>query len=137
ASFACTVLTQESLLDLLFVGTQSYCFTAGRGLAHADQMLEVLASVQTCANQPFGTLEHLVLNHSQVVSGCICILLAWDEARREFVSKLKALGIPVLVLVIVEHGQNKSLDPGPLREEPDRFRVLEVGQIEPELAKLG
>jgi len=28
ASFACTVLTQESLLDLLFVGNQSYCFTA-------------------------------------------------------------------------------------------------------------
>ena len=32
ASFACTVLTQESLLDLLFVGNRSYCFTAGRGL---------------------------------------------------------------------------------------------------------
>ncbi len=33
ASFACTVLTQESLLDLLFVGPESYCLTAGRGLA--------------------------------------------------------------------------------------------------------
>ena len=32
-----TVLTtQESLLDLLFVGNQSYCFTSGRGLAHAQ-----------------------------------------------------------------------------------------------------
>ncbi len=48
ASFACTVLTQESLLDLLFVGPEAYCFTAGRGLAHADQMLEILASVQPC-----------------------------------------------------------------------------------------
>ena len=46
ASFACTVLTQESLLDLLFVGPQSYCFTAGRGLAQADQMLEILAAVR-------------------------------------------------------------------------------------------
>ncbi len=42
ASFACTALTQESLLDLLFVGNQSYCFTAGRGLGYADQMLEIL-----------------------------------------------------------------------------------------------
>src|SRR2546423_5412940 len=40
ASFACALLTQESLLDLLFVGSQSYCFTAGRGLAQADRMLE-------------------------------------------------------------------------------------------------
>src|SRR6516165_10743961 len=53
ASFACTVQTQESLLDLLFVGPQSYCFTGGRGLAHADQMLEILASVRVCYEQPF------------------------------------------------------------------------------------
>ena len=33
ASFACSIQTQESLLDLLFVGPQAYCFTAGRGLA--------------------------------------------------------------------------------------------------------
>ena len=46
ASFACTLPTQESLLDLLFVGPQSYCFTAGRGVAHVDQMLEILASVR-------------------------------------------------------------------------------------------
>ncbi|HUZ08255.1 MAG TPA: DUF58 domain-containing protein, partial [Candidatus Paceibacterota bacterium] len=53
ASFACAVLTQESLLDLLFVGPESYCFTAGRGLAHADQMLEILASVKNCAGKNF------------------------------------------------------------------------------------
>ncbi len=53
ASFACGVLTQESLLDLLFVGAQAYCFTTGRGLAHVDQMLEILASVRMCVDQPF------------------------------------------------------------------------------------
>ena len=101
ASFACTLPTQESLLDLLFVGPQSYCFTAGRGVAHVEQMLEILASVRGCADQPFRALEHLVLGHVEVVSGCICVLLAWDEARRGFIGKLKALGVPVLVLVIV------------------------------------
>ncbi len=121
ASFACTLPTQESLLDLLFVGPQSYCFTAGRGVAHVEQMLEILASVRPCADQPFRALEHLVLSHIQVVSGCICVLLAWDEARREFIRKLKALGVPVLALVIVPSGQAQPLDPGPLSDEPDRF----------------
>ena len=51
ASFACTIQTQESLLDLLFVGAEAYCFTAGRGLAHADQMLEILASVRVCTEK--------------------------------------------------------------------------------------
>ena len=58
ASFACTLPTQESLLDLLFVGPQSYCFTAGRGVAHVEQMLEILASVRACSDQPFRALEH-------------------------------------------------------------------------------
>jgi len=136
ASFAYTLLTQASLLDLLFVGPQSYCFTAGRGLAHTDQMLEILASVQACQEQPFSTLEHLVLNHANVLSGCICVMAAWDEPRRNFVQKLNMLGVPLLVLVIVEPGRGDALKAGPMRDEPERFCVLEVGQIEQGLAKL-
>jgi uncharacterized protein (DUF58 family) len=46
ASFACSMGTQESLLDLMFVGSQAVCLTTGRGLGQAEQALEVLASVQ-------------------------------------------------------------------------------------------
>jgi hypothetical protein len=136
ASFACSIRTQESLLDLLFVGPQSYCFTAGRGLARSDQMLEILASVQTCRDHGFLELEELVLNHVKVVSGCICVLIAWNNERQRFVEKLLALGVPVLVLVIVPTGQRQTLDPGPIRDEPDQFHALEVGKIEAGLAKL-
>ena len=69
ASFACTIQTQESLLDLLFVGPQAYCFTSGRGLANADQMLEILASVRAIPDQPFSSLEQLVLEHAASVIG--------------------------------------------------------------------
>jgi hypothetical protein len=136
ASFACTVVTQESLLDLLFVGNESYCFTAGRGLAHADQMLEILASVKNCADKKFETLEHLVFNHISVVSGCICVLQRWDEARRKFVEKLKAVGVPLLVLVIVPPGGGISVADGPLPDAPGTIRVLEVGKVEEGLRKL-
>jgi len=135
ASFACSVRTQESLLDLLFVGPQSYAFTAGRGLAHADQMLEVLASVRACADQPFEKLEHLVINHVRRVSGCICVLVGWDEPRRKFVEKLQALGVPLLVLIVTPPGKAPGLQAFPMREE-DRFYVLETGQVEQGLAKL-
>ena len=135
ASFACTVLTQESLLDLLFVGNQSYCFTAGRGLAHADQMLEILASVKNCGDKKFETLEQLVLNHVATVSGCICVLQRWDEARQNLVKKLLQLDVPLRVLVVVRPGEKKP-DAGPLRDEPENFHVLEIGHIEEELGKL-
>lgn len=136
ASFACNILTQESLLDLLFVGSQAYCFTAGRGLAGADQMLEILASVRCGTDQNFSQLEQLVLQHATLVSGCVFVLLAWDAPRRELVRKLQALGVPALVLVVVPPGAGQALDAGPLRDGPARLVTLELGRIEQDLAKI-
>ncbi|HXT11760.1 MAG TPA: DUF58 domain-containing protein [Candidatus Angelobacter sp.] len=134
ASFACTLITQESLLDLLFVGPQAYCFTAGRGLAHADQMLEILASVRVCPDHPFSKLEHLVVQHASTVSGCICVLLAWDEERRKLVQKLAAIGVPTMVLLVTERGTKMKMDIS--REQFADIHVLEAGKIEEGLAKL-
>jgi uncharacterized protein (DUF58 family) len=136
ASFACAIPNQESLLDLLFVGPESYCFTAGRGLAHEEQMLEILASVRPCSDRPFNSLEHLVLSHLELVSGCICVLVGWTEERRKFVEKLQAYGVPLMVLLIVGLGAKEGVDPGPMRVEPDRFHVLEAGDIQRGLARL-
>jgi uncharacterized protein (DUF58 family) len=136
ASFACTIQTQESLLDLLFVGAEAYCFTSGRGLAHADQMLEILASVRTGGGKTFSDLEQLVLNHAAAVSNCICIFLAWDEPRRRFVEKLKASGVPVMVVVVMAEPPRQPLDRGPLRDDPELFHTLILGEIEAGLQKL-
>jgi uncharacterized protein (DUF58 family) len=136
ASFACTVLTQESLLDLLFVGNESYCFTAGRGLGTADQMLEILAAARNCAGKPFSALEHLVFGHISMVSGCICILQKWDEVRRKFIGKLKALNVPVMVLIIVPPGGGISGAGGTLKDAEGTLHVLEVGKIGEGLLKL-
>ncbi len=136
ASFACTIITQESLLDLLFVGTQAFCFTAGRSLARGDQMLEILASAQACADQPFTKLETLVLDHAKSVSGVVCVLLAWDAERRSFVRKLQALGVPVMVLIIVPAGEGAATDALLMRDGPEKFVTLELGKIEEGLARL-
>jgi len=137
ASFACTIQTQESLLDLLFAGTQAYCFTAGRGLGRADQLLEVLASLRASNDDGhFDLLEELVGKHAEEVSGCICVFLHWDKRRRNLVQKLRILGVPVLVLIVVESGQKSEIDPGPMRDDPDNFKVLAAGKVPEELAKL-
>jgi hypothetical protein len=136
SSFACAVQTQESLLDLMFVGPEAYCFTAGRGLALTDRMLEILACVRPCVDKEFTSLPPIVFERSSLLSGCICILLSWDEERQQFISNLLELGIPTLVLVITEAVDSAPLDPGPMRGKPERFLRLEVGKIEEGLAKL-
>jgi uncharacterized protein (DUF58 family) len=135
ASFAYTLQTQDSLLDLLFVGPQAYCFTAGRGVGHTEQMLEILACVQVCQDKSFASLQQLVMEHISTVSGCICVLLAWDEERQNFIKRIKLGGTPVKVLVVTG-ADSVSLDPGPMRDEPENFHVLPMGRVGETLAAL-
>ena len=136
ASLACSIQTQESLLDLMFVGTEAYCFTSGRGIAHTDKMLEILASVRACRDKPFNTLPPLVLGRASLLSGCICIMLSWDDERKGFVGHLRQLGIPLLVLVVTDHNAPETFEPGPMKGEPHNFHRLEVGKIKEGLARL-
>lgn len=136
ASFACTLQTQDSLLDLLFVGPEAYCFTMGRGLAHLEQMLEILAAVKTCRERPFAALHQLVLGHSVAVSGCVCVFIQWDDPRRKLVEHLRMLQIPLLVIVVTGDGLADGLDPGPLADCPQMFHPMARSQVAEKLAAL-
>ncbi len=130
ASFACTIQTQDSLLDLMFVGAQAYTFTAGRGLAHTEQMLEILAAVDICRDKTFESLGNVVIEHIPVVSGCICVLLKWDADRQEFIKKLRALNVPVAVFVLSDAEAEDITDHGPMADLPEAFHQLKVGKVE-------
>ncbi len=112
ASIACSMQTQDALLDLLFVGPEAYCFTAGRGLGNTDRMLEVLAGVRACRDRPFRALHHAVLERHAALSGAICVFLGWDPPRQELVAQLRALGTPTRVFVVTEKDASVSARPG-------------------------
>jgi len=133
ASLACSVNTQESLLDLLFVGTEAHAVTAGRGVGHVDRMLEILAAVRPCRDRPFDTLARLVLERQGALSGAICVLLDWDEPRRQLVARLRGLDVPTLVLLVTERGHA-----GASVDDVDALGVhrLEVGRVAEGLAAL-
>jgi uncharacterized protein (DUF58 family) len=131
ASFACEVQTQESLLDLMFVGLESYCFTVGRGLGTSEQMLDVLAAVTPCYDQSFEAVLPLVMNRAALLSGCICIFLSWDATRQQLIQQLEQLQIPTLVLLIHQAGIRS---PQPSLSE--NLRILELGQIQAGLMAL-
>lgn len=136
ASFACTVPDQESLLDLMFVGPRAVCVTSGRGVGHPQQMLEVLAAVAPDRENRFGELENLLLRHRIALSGCLLVLLDWDEPRRALVRRLKALQLPCWVLLVVPAGTKKGFDAGPPEDQPDRLLLLEQGRIREGLQQL-
>lgn len=102
ASFACTVRTQESMLDLLFVEDQAHCISTGRGVDHTGKLLKTLAVVKPCLDKNVGALFPLLREHAALISGCICILLAWDDERKALVRILSELNIPLKILVMTD-----------------------------------
>lgn len=121
ASLVSSPRSQEVLLDLMFVGTQAHCFTGGRGLAQTENLLEVLACVEACT-QPFEHLYPLLKAHSAGLSGAICVLLDWDEARQQLVRLLRNNGVALLVFIV----SSTSLD---LTDEHDDVHVLQLDQL--------
>jgi|TARA_Y100000310_G_C20647148_1_gene797285 uncharacterized protein (DUF58 family) len=131
ASFAVTVDTKDSLLDLMFVAEGPFHCTAGRGLAHAEQLLEVLSATDL-SECPFETLSASVLHHAPFLSGTILVLIDWDEKRKQMIRGLRSLNIPLEILVI------RRADQPPIEDEdlPDHFHILLHGEIAEGLAKL-
>lgn len=129
ASFAASVDTRECLLDLMFVGRETYCFTAGRGQLQAQQLLEVLAAVSPHEGE-FRALADSVLAGRAALSSAIVVLLLWDDARRELVSRLRATGLQVLVLLVTDA-------PESVGERAPWLTVLQPGKIQQGLAHLG
>lgn len=127
ASFACTLDTQESLLDLIFVGTENYCYTAGRGQMQQGSLLEILAGVSANGGREFRRLHDAVLARRDSLSGCVLILLAWDEARQALVRALRQSGLPLRVLLLSERE---------IEEVPGWVCVLVPGKIQQGLARL-
>lgn len=131
ASFASTVDRSECLLDLMFLQGKAHRFTAGRGVARAEKMLEVLAAAQPDPQPEFHRLARLVLLHRDDLGTCLCVLVGWDDARADFVRTLVRGGLAPLVLVIAPAGTT-----------PDTSRAaaptltLATGRIEQDLRRL-
>jgi len=126
AGFAMQTDSNDMLLDLMFVGADKHAEhqLVGRAIAHVEQMLETLATVELC-HAEFKTLSKVILEQSERLSGCILILLAWDKPRQVLVAQLRALSIPCKVLLIQGNDENHVLD--------EHVTLLRLGHIQQDL----
>lgn len=127
ASFACTIDTQECMLDLMFVGALAYTYTAGRGQLQAGSLLEVLAGVELCTHKRFAELAAALTARAAGLSGCVCILLGWDQARADLIEQLRARGSVLRVLCVSVR---------PIVDAPSWVTHLVPGKVQEGLATL-
>lgn len=100
---------QDYIVDIFAAGPNLYHLTAGRSLAYLDQILDILACVDVCREEPFETLEPEILENMSKITTIICVFLDWNEARQIFVQKLAQAGAGIKV--IIARDTDCTLDP--------------------------
>lgn len=91
---------EDYLVDILAAGPDLYHLTAGRSLAYLDQILDILACVESSPKPTFEILEPEILSHLSQITTVICVFLDWTMQRRAFVQRLVEQGAAVKVLIV-------------------------------------
>jgi uncharacterized protein (DUF58 family) len=132
ASIAVNERQNEALLDLMFVGLQAYCFTAGRGVDQLPHLQEILAGVQSSSEGSFVQLQQAVLARAGLCSSLVCVLMHWDQARQDFIKQLLAHDLPVAVFLL----HDGSLTKQHCANKPEHFYLLDYRHPAEQLAAL-
>lgn len=100
ASFMTAQKEQDALLDLMFIGNNTYRFTSGRGLGGTENILEVLACIEPVYQSNIKEMEIMIDEYINECSGLICIFLNMTEERKNFLETLSYYNIPVKTLLV-------------------------------------
>lgn len=102
AAIADALSNGEYIIDLFAAGSELYVFRSGRHTAHFDNVLEILACVEPCRVDPFEAITPAIEEELGSVSTAVCILLDWDESRRQLVRTIQDAGCDVKVVLVSE-----------------------------------
>lgn len=124
----------EYIVDILAAGPTLYHFVAGRSLAYIDQILEILACIDSLPEEGFNQVEPELREHLDSISSVACVFLDWNETRRNFVHNLRDRGAGVKVVIV--RSEPCTLDP---RQDEDRLgpiRIVSPGEVDAGLGEL-
>lgn len=126
ASFVSTMERERCLLDLMFVRDEPEVFTAGRGVARPDRLMEVLARVEASEEAGYDSLRRLVLVHAAEMTAGVVVFCGWSQDRQEFLRALRASGLELKVYAV---GEGEAPD----EVSGNGVRWLRCGQIQKDL----
>ena len=111
AAIADALSVGEHVIDLFAAGPELYVFRAGRHTAHFENLLELLACVDVCPNDPFDAIAPAVADELAAISSAVCVLLDWDDSRRRFVRTIVESGCPTKVILVRSGASSDPVDP--------------------------
>ena len=110
ASVADALSRGEYLIDLFAAGPELYVFRAGRHTAHFENILEIVACIEACRDNPFERIAPALADELSNISTVICVLLDWDESRRQLARTAIEMGCSVKILVVRDGETTEPID---------------------------
>lgn len=110
ASVADALSRGEYLIDLFAAGPKLYVFRAGRHTAHFDNILEIVACVDACRDNPFDEVAPALADELGNISTVIGIFLDWDRTRRELARTAVEMGCSVKILIVRDGETTEPID---------------------------
>lgn len=102
AAAAEALSTGDFLIDLFAAGPSLHILRTDGSRASFDAVLDILASVGPSREDPFLELSPVVDEELQTVSTAVCVLLDWDEPRRQLADRILEAGCALKVLIVRE-----------------------------------
>ena len=116
AGIAATLARRDYIIDIFAAGSQVHHFQAGRALAHLDNILEILASLEAGDELDATALEAELLPQARQLSAAVVIVGGWDDGRARLVQRLREEGVALRVLSLDPARPPTDLAPGELWE---------------------
>jgi uncharacterized protein (DUF58 family) len=99
-SFVSTMEKESCLLDLMFVHDEPQVYTAGRGVARTDHLMEVLARVEGTEKGDYENLGRLVSQHANELTACVVVFSGWCSERKDLLDRLRESGLALTVYAV-------------------------------------
>ena len=110
ASLADFMARENYIVELFAAGAQILHLDVEPQTSHLDAILEVLATVECAPHSPFQELCATLHQSGKIAATTICILLDWDESRRDFIEELSRGGALVKTIVVRDNAISLPLD---------------------------
>ena len=112
----------DRVLELLVAGPQAYRFVSAGRVGYLEEVLDILAAVEPCRDDPLDRLAPILLDEIRTIQSVCLILTGWDERRAALVREVSAWEAGLKVVVISGLG-------GPAKELPPEVVALSAAAV--------
>lgn len=112
AAIANSLASGEYILDIFAAGPELYVFRTGRQTAPFDSVLEILACVDACRDDPFEVVAPALADELGRISAAVCVFLDWDASRQHLARTIQESGCRLKTILIRDGEPTDPIDEG-------------------------